>query len=406
MRGKTCARTPNFGSPKMKVLGIHAKMKYSRKSQTSMFEMICSGLDEGARFVNIFSTDFYEEISMIHDVVIVNYDVTGFRTSPSWHAILGRLSSLSHLQNLFFMVQDDYLATAEIESLILRFDNCQILTPLLPYSSVIYSSISPEKLRGTMTLLPTFLVSGNERAEGSSHKDRNLDYFQSVRKLGPEYGSIGQRKYVESTKVARVFELHGLRVQFLEPDSPLEGGKWTETLRKSRFSTMLPGGSSVLDRKYRYSDLANQLRAWNSKFGDWATERILELRGNNHHNFTCPSPRLLEATLQGVANVMPSLTYPNFDLQPGVHYLSFSRPEDQIVEDLKDNHLSEGLAANMFSAIMENEDFRSENFLSDLRARLNAAANSPMRPMAKSDAIDKLESKILDWVEIENLLKR
>ena len=390
----------------MKVLGIHAKTRYSRNSQTFMFETICSGLDEGARFVNIFSTEFYEEIATSHDVVIVNYDVTGFRTSPSWHAILRRLESLTHLKNLFFMVQDDYLATVEIESLVLRFDNCQILTPLLPHSSVIYSSISPERLRGTMTLLPTFLVSGNERAKGPSHKDRTLDYFQSVRKLGTEYGSIGQRKYVESTKVARLFELQGLRVQFLDPNSPLEGGKWNEALRKSRFSTMLPGGSSVLDRKYRYSDLANQLRAWNSKFGDWATEKILELRGNNQHSFTCPSPRLLEATLQGVANVMPELPYPSFDLQPGVHYLSFSRSEDQIVEDLRDNHLSEGIAANMFSAIMENQDFRRENLLSDLRARLNAAGNSPVRPRAKSDAIDKLESKILDWVEIETLVKR
>lgn len=264
----------------------------------------------------------------------------------------------------------DYAFVAESEAVKLAFPqdeyDCHRLLDDWMYDwriDVVFSVISS----GWDVLYPRYSAVGkivlgytgyiDERLLGWKPKkfsERRIDIGYRARRLPPNYGRLGQIKYSIGVDLARVAAGAGLVVDIkLGEDSMLFGDSWLHFLDDSKFTLGANSGSSLLDPR---GEIREAVNAYIARHPSSSFEEVEAncFPGVDIHNFTAISPRVLEASLLGSAQILVEGSYSEI-LTPYDHFIPI-KPDasnfSEVLSCMRDVSAVEGMIARCRDAVL------------------------------------------------------
>lgn len=365
-------RSSHLDSPtdRPRILVIHYLRQDSRMTQKNYVTSLgFKGLGVEVHFQNIFGLAASKDSPYTYDLGIVVYDVLSLRESPTWHLVEKRLVRLlGRCKTRVLMPQDDYTFSRRLDELATNAKVDVIFSPIDWGVEDLYPKSTGDKIKFVKCL--TGYLSNKDVRSGSElgkpWNRREIDLGQRVRRLGPSFGYIGQRKYQIAEKLASEFEARSLRtdVSFKESDVLL-GNEWLSFLGNTKFTVSRKGGSSLADTENRMTRFLQVRRAVGAAPTSRVARKAALLKGVKEGEYSSESPRLFEAASLGVCQILEEDTYLQGVLKPWIHFVplksDFSNL-DSIFEFTQAPQKIEEMVRKCREVLIDSGDFSYEKF--------------------------------------------
>lgn len=196
--------------------------------------------------------------------------------------------------------------------------------------------------------------------------ERTIDVFYRARKLGYNFGELGQLKAQAPNwlnKATKDIRSLNLDIQIGEENFIL-GTKWYKFLESSRFILLSPGGSSTVDFEGDLRKLSRETSSLDLSITDFfylAEQRKCKWKFVEN---TMISPRSIEAALVGsvqiaMINEYSSIFTPNIDYIP----LHFDRP---LTQSLLDEANWGSMRKSAYEKILSEKRLRSQTIVDEI----------------------------------------
>lgn len=313
------------------------------------------------------------------DLAVVTTEALSYRNGAGWSRIARSIrKAVSGSKKVILLPQDDYTDSAKLESLALATRADAIYTPFTRDLHVLYPKIS-----GNGTRFHELLTGYYDEALRISREklakpfvERSIDFGQRVRKLPPQFGEIGIRKYSLAERMHREAIKRGFVSDFsADSNAVLLGEEWYRFLGNTKFTVSCRGGSSLADRYGRIRRRLQLLRNIGVR-NDEIAFRYASIGETRAGAFDVISPRLFEAAQMGVCQILLEDDY--LGMEPWVHYLplksDFSNL-DEVFERIADLDYCENVAVSAKSYLIESKKFSFETAIAEL---LNRELGAPL----------------------------
>lgn len=354
-----------------KILVVHALNTRSRLTTIKhdlCFSKYATGYE--VYYVNIFGfLNLVKEFGNF-DLMITTYGVLDYRNTFLWPSIEKKLKELRKLSSKYIILpQDDYTCCHYLDTHAVNFQTDLIYSPI----SEDLDSLYPKSLKKGIHIKQ--VLTGYLDLDEINHKEvqpkllieREIDIGQRVRHLSPIFGELGQRKSLIANLFITKAQEHEFVIDFSTDDNQaLIGEAWGLFLSNVRFTISRKGGASFSDPRGIFDIMANwfEILGFETKL----VESILNKFKKRHGNFTAISPRLFEAALFGVCQILEKDNYLSV-LKPWVHYIPLE-PDlsnfDEVVNAMKNLSFCQRIVDNSRELILNTKEFTYKYFVESI----------------------------------------
>lgn len=338
------------------------------------------------------------------DLAVVTAEALSHRTTPFWPALERRIAAaMQSTKRRVIMPQDDYTHSALLDSLVIRAGIHSIYSPLISGLDLIYPRATKRGVDFVEALTGYFEPAkvAERQARSIPFRDRPIDIGQRVRKLPPQFGEIGIRKFEIAERVSEEARKRGLVVDFSpRPEDVMLGEAWFDFLGQTKFTVSCRGGSSIVDRHARiFYGLMNLKKI----FPDMDDERAFAISSWPKvitGSFDAVSPRLFDAAMMGVCQILLVDDY--MGMVPWEHYIPLERDYsnlDEVFEAMQTPGLAEKIAQNSADFLL---DVRRFSYASIVNQMLEKEVGSAEASSSEKTTIYDVDAALLNRSELSD----
>ena len=362
---------PQSNGP-VKVLLLHGLEPASRQTTVDYVSAFMnSKYSVQLTVANIFGFMPDSLSKMQFDLAVVTTEALSHRTTPFWKSLESRIATAmkSSLRKVI-MPQDDYTDSRKLDKLVVKAGIDTIYSPLIKGLDLIYPKSSARGVSFVEALTGYFDASKmNTRKElAFPFRERPIDVGQRVRKLPPQFGEIGIRKFEIADVLSKEAKSRGQIVDFSsDPNDVMLGEEWFEFLGKTKFTVSCRGGSSIVDPKGIIASRLSNLHKYFPKMGEEKAFRVASWPKHITGDFDAVSPRLFDAAMMGVCQVLLEDEY--MGMQPWEHYIPLKRDYsniDEVFEAMAIPGLAEKIVINSQNFLLDSTKFSYESLVESM----------------------------------------
>lgn len=345
------------------ILLIHALSLDSRSTTIDYVRAFVSHLKGFDVFtINLLGMFPTKVQSTSFDLVIVTTEALSYRSSPYWKHLEKRIVEVSRRSTkIILFPQDDYTFSSRLDRLCIKAGVSSVYTPFTRDLELLYPKATKRGVKFHEALTGYFDPELFKARAGYIRPfvARQIDIGQRVRKLPPEFGKIGIRKFNIADDFSQFALSQKLVVDFSsDPKDVLLGEKWFEFLGNTKFTISSRGGSSLVDSKNK---LARKQFVLGKLFPSMSADKIFKIASLprvREGRFDVISPRLFEAASMRVCQVLIEDDY--LGLEPWVHYIPLKSDlsnKQQIIDFMKITSNVEAIIENAYEFLISSGDF-------------------------------------------------
>lgn len=306
-----------------------------------------------------------------YDLAVVTTEALSHRTTPFWKSLESRISAaMASSARKVMMPQDDYTDSSKLDKLAERAGIDTVYSPLIKGLDLIYPRSTRRGVDFVEALTGYFDASKMDARKelAAPFRSRPIDIGQRVRKLPPQFGKIGIRKYEIAEVLSEEAINRGKVVDFSsQPEDVLLGEAWFEFLGNTKFTVSCRGGSSIVDPK---GVIASRLSNLNKYFPQLDEERAFKIASWPAHitgDFDAVSPRLFDAAMMGVCQILLEDEY--MGMKPWIHYIPLKRDYsnlNEVFEAMEKPGLAEEIVLNSQEFLLDSSRFSYESLVESM----------------------------------------
>ena len=306
------------------------------------------------------------------DMVIVTYGLIGLRNLPIWNVLRQRMTPfLRNAKVRVLMPQDDYSRSDVLDEFAASENFDFVFSPITRDLRQLYPKSMEMGVQFHEAFTGYFEQSDWARLQQFSKpfSERLVDVGQRVRYLPPQLGERAGKKGLLAIKFAQVASEAGFVCDVsTKSEDVFVGDEWWKFLGNTKFTVSRRGGASMADPTGR---LADKVRRYQLRHPEVKIEELsqrLSFKGGREGDFSAISPRLFEAAVMGVCQILEPDQYVD-GLKPWVHYLplveDFSNIEEVLAVMRDDDRCSEIVKASQ-EILLHNNNFTYSAFVERL----------------------------------------
>ncbi len=276
------------------------------------------------------------------------------------------------------IAQDEYFNTRLLNEFINDFGIIYVLT-LADKDSIekIYNKIDAEKVKFRQVLSGYIDYKTIESINKLKIKNipRKIDIGYRAFKNAYNLGEKGLQKIKIAEIIDKEAKLIGLKTDVAVYKSIrdfIRGEKWFEFLLSCKATIGVEGGSSVLDEDGKISEKVKKYQEDNPNSSFDVVKKNCFPHEDNTLNYSCISPRHLEACITETCQLLLEGEYSNI-LKPWIHYIPIKEDYSNVHEVLNllknDKYVNE-IKKNAYKDIVQSGKYTYKNFIDEVEEEI------------------------------------
>ena len=259
------------------------------------------------------------------DAAILNFEALAHLRYG--HRVQGYIDKLSFIRETcavrIAITMDDYTGAGYLDRFLVAMGVQHVHTPLPDHVAALYpqACAAGVAFHGTQT---GYLDDAFVGKAGQFHKpwgDREIYFGNRIRYLPPHFGRWARMKGDMNARFGEILEARGHEIDLsFRAEDRIEGDDWVRWLCSMKFMVNPLGGASLIDRHHELIEATGRYQRRHPKAGFDEIEAACFPGQDGRHIMKAAGPRLIQAAVCGVVQLMPRDDYPA-DLRPGEDYI-------------------------------------------------------------------------------------
>ncbi|MEM9060559.1 MAG: glycosyltransferase [Pseudomonadota bacterium] len=304
------------------------------------------------------------------DAAIINFEALALIRYA--HRLQGYIDKLSFIRNTcavrIAITMDDYTGPGYLDQFLIAMDVHHVHTPLPDHVAALYpqSAAAGIRFHGTLTgyLDDAFVEKADQFRKPFA--DREIFFGNRIRYLPAEYGRWARMKGDMNARLGEILEARGHEIDLsFRHEDRIEGDNWVRFLCNMKFTVNPQGGTSIIDPYHKIVTAAAKFRRRKPDASFEEIEAACFPGEDGKHIMKASGPRLIQAAVCGVVQLMPVDEYPA-DLRPGEDYIVLEADMsnvDEALDVMADEERCRQIAENARERVLNCRDVWFDSFV-------------------------------------------